>query len=87
MELVLHVIKRKVYVGHCLSKGILSQQRIRHCNLTDFIFRLQSRHHQLLFKQKRRALFLFEKTRGPDTFQLTLLGMATYSLGNTDKNR
>jgi len=35
----------------CLQKEILSQQRIRHWDLTEYIFRLRSRHHQLLFKQ------------------------------------
>ena len=34
----------------CLSKGILSQQKIRRWALTEYIFRLRSRHHQLLFK-------------------------------------
>jgi len=31
-------------------KDILSQQRIRHKDFTECVFRLQSRHHQLLFK-------------------------------------
>jgi len=35
---------------HCLSKGILSQQRIRHQDLREHIFRLLGRYHQLLFK-------------------------------------
>jgi len=43
---------RGVTERHCLSKGILSQQRIRHQALTEYryIFRLESRHHHLLFK-------------------------------------
>jgi len=41
---------RGVTERHCLSKGILSQQRYRHQALTEYIFRLRSRHHQLLFK-------------------------------------
>ena len=41
---------RGVTERHCLTKGILSQQRIRHQALTEYIFRLRSRRHQLLFK-------------------------------------
>jgi len=41
---------RGVTERHCLSKGILSQQRIRHYALVEYVFRLGSRHHQLLFK-------------------------------------
>jgi len=41
---------RGVTERHSLTKGILSQQRIRHQALTEYIFRLRSRHHQLLFK-------------------------------------
>jgi len=41
---------RCVTERHCLSKGILSQQRIRHQALTEYIFPLRSRRHQLLFK-------------------------------------
>ena len=37
---------------HCLSKGNLSQQQVRHQDHTEYIFRLLGRHHQLLFKQK-----------------------------------
>jgi len=41
---------RGVAERHRLSKGILSQQRTRHQALTEYIFRLRSRRHQLLFK-------------------------------------
>jgi len=34
----------------CQWKEILSHQRIRHWDLTEYIFRLRSRHHQLLLK-------------------------------------
>jgi len=36
----------------CLSKGILSQLRIRHQDLTDFVFRQLGRHHQFWFNAR-----------------------------------
>jgi len=41
---------RGVTGKHCLSKGILSQQRYRHQAVTEYIFRVRNRHHQLLFR-------------------------------------
>jgi len=40
------LIKQRV-AEDCLWKEISSQHRIRHLDLTEYIFRLQSRHHQL----------------------------------------
>jgi len=36
--------------NYCLWKEILSQHRIRHQDLTEYVFCLQSRHHHLIFK-------------------------------------
>jgi len=41
---------RGVTETHCLSKGILSQKRITHYALTEYIFLLRRSRHQLLFK-------------------------------------
>jgi len=38
----------EIILSHCLRKEIFSQHRIRHQDLTEYIFRLQSRHHQLV---------------------------------------
>jgi len=39
-----------MWAEHCLSKGIRSQQESGTKDLPEYIFRLQGRHHQLLFK-------------------------------------
>jgi len=41
---------RGVTGSHCLPKGIFSQQRYIHQALTEYIFRVQNRRNQLLFK-------------------------------------
>jgi len=46
-----HIVKINLLIWeHCLSKGIFSQQRIRHYDLTEYIFRLLGRRHQLLWE-------------------------------------
>jgi len=42
---------RKTTTNDCLSKGTLSQQRIRHCDLAEYTLCQLSGHHQLLIKQ------------------------------------
>jgi len=41
---------------HCLWKEILSQQKIRRLDLTEYIFRLRCRHDQFLFKLKPKLI-------------------------------
>jgi len=41
---------KNIFYQHCLWEEVLSQHRIRHQDLSEYIFRLQSRHHQLLFQ-------------------------------------
>jgi len=44
------ITKSKQSPKQCLWNEILSQHRIRHYDRIEYIFRLQNRHHQLLFK-------------------------------------
>jgi len=48
--------------GFCLSKGILWHQRIRHYELTESMFRLLSRHHQLLLQYNIFTLSVFHRS-------------------------